>query len=56
VRWIEKNCPDGHALMLESQMPRVAPNLTVGNIISPPRAYFTFVELTSRSAGPAGAA
>ena len=34
VRWIEKNCPDGHALMLESQSAQVASNLTVGNIIT----------------------
>ena len=34
VQWIEKHCPDGHALMLESQSAQVASNLTVGNIIT----------------------
>ena len=34
VRWIDKNCPNGNALMLESQNAQVASNLTVGNIIT----------------------
>ncbi|MEO6320080.1 MAG: hypothetical protein ABIR56_05395, partial [Polaromonas sp.] len=34
VQWTEKHCPDGHALMLESQNAQVASNLTVGNIIT----------------------
>ena len=34
VRWCELHCPDGHALMLESQTAQVASNLTVGNIIT----------------------
>ena len=34
VQWTEKHCPDGHALMLESQIAQVASNLTVGNIIT----------------------
>lgn len=34
VLWIEKHCPDGHALMLESQNAQVASNQTVGNIIT----------------------
>ncbi|MEP6587628.1 MAG: glucoamylase family protein [Polaromonas sp.] len=34
VRWTEQHCPDGHALMLESQNAQVASNLTVGNIIT----------------------
>ena len=34
VRWTERHCPDGHALMLESQTAQVASNLTVGNIIT----------------------
>ena len=38
VRWIEKNCPNGHALMLESQNAQVASNLTVGNIVTTLRA------------------
>jgi cyclic beta-1,2-glucan synthetase len=34
LRWTEQHCPDGHALMLESQSAQVASNLTVGNIIT----------------------
>ena len=32
--WTEQHCPDGHALMLESQNAQVAANLTIGNIIT----------------------
>ncbi len=32
--WTEQHCPDGPALMLESQTAQVAANLTVGNIIT----------------------
>ena len=54
VRWIEKNCPDGHALMLESQSAQVASNLTVGNIITTLRAigqidWVELIEPVSRS-------
>jgi len=34
VLWTERHCPDGPALMLESQTAQVAANLTVGNIIT----------------------
>ena len=34
VRWIERNCPDGPALVMESQSAQVAANLTVSNIIT----------------------
>ncbi len=34
ARWTEQHCPDGHALMLESQNAQVAANLTIGNIIT----------------------
>ena len=34
VGWTERHCPDGHALILESQSAQVAANLTVGNIIT----------------------
>ncbi|MBG6070505.1 MULTISPECIES: GH36-type glycosyl hydrolase domain-containing protein [unclassified Polaromonas] len=54
VRWIEKNCPDGHALMLESQSAQVASNLTVGNIITTLRVigqidWVELIEPVSRS-------
>jgi len=32
--WVERHCPDGPALVLESQAAQVAANLTVGNIIT----------------------
>ncbi len=34
VAWVELHCPDGHALMTESQIAQVASNLTVSNIIT----------------------
>jgi cyclic beta-1,2-glucan synthetase len=34
AQWTEQHCPDGHALMLESQNAQVAANLTIGNIIT----------------------
>ncbi|NMM10123.1 MAG: DUF3131 domain-containing protein [Polaromonas sp.] len=34
VLWTERHCPNGHALMAESQTAQVAANLTVGNIIT----------------------
>jgi len=34
VLWTERHCPDGPALMVESQTAQVAANLTVGNIIT----------------------
>ena len=34
VEWTERHCPDGPALMVESQSAQVAANLTVGNIIT----------------------
>jgi cyclic beta-1,2-glucan synthetase len=34
VRWTEQHCPDGPALMMESQTAQVAANLTVSNIIT----------------------
>ncbi|MFZ3139721.1 GH36-type glycosyl hydrolase domain-containing protein [Polaromonas sp.] len=54
VRWTEKNCPDGHALMLESQSAQVASNLTVGNIITTLRVigqidWVDLIEPVSRS-------
>ena len=54
VRWIEKNCPNGHVLMLESQNAQVASNLTVGNIITTLRAigqldWLELIEPVSRS-------
>ncbi|ABM38392.1 GH36-type glycosyl hydrolase domain-containing protein [Polaromonas naphthalenivorans] len=54
VRWTAKNCPDGHALMLESQSAQVASNLTVGNIITTLRVigqidWVDLIEPVSRS-------
>ena len=54
VRWIEKNCPNGHVLMLESQNAQVAANLTVGNIVTTLRAigqldWVKLIEPVSRS-------
>ena len=34
VLWTERHCPDGQALMVESQSVQVAANLTVGNILT----------------------
>ncbi|MBC7468964.1 MAG: hypothetical protein H7322_06530, partial [Ramlibacter sp.] len=34
VKWIEQHCPDGPALVMESQQAQVAANLTVSNIIT----------------------
>ena len=34
VKWMERNCPDGPALVMESQSAQVAANLTVSNIIT----------------------
>ena len=54
VRWCELHCPDGHALMLESQIAQVASNLTVGNIITTLRLigqvdWVELIEPVSRS-------
>ena len=54
VRWCELHCPDGHALMLESQISQVASNLTVGNIITTLRLigqvdWVELIEPVSRS-------
>ncbi|MFC5498758.1 GH36-type glycosyl hydrolase domain-containing protein [Caenimonas terrae] len=34
VKWMERHCPDGPALVMESQSAQVAANLTVSNIIT----------------------
>ncbi len=34
VKWMEKHCPDGPSLVMESQTAQVAANLTVSNIIT----------------------
>ena len=34
VQWTQQHCPDGHALVVESQVAQVATNLTVSNIIT----------------------
>jgi len=54
VQWTEQHCPDGHALMLESQTAQVASNLTVGNIITTLRLigqvdWVDLIEPASRS-------
>ncbi|MEO8023779.1 glucoamylase family protein [Polaromonas sp.] len=54
VLWTERHCPDGPALMLESQTAQVAANLTVGNIITTLRLigqvdWVELVEPVSRS-------
>ena len=54
VRWTERHCPDGYALMLESQNCQVASNLTVGNIITALRLigqvdWVDLIEPVSRS-------
>ncbi len=54
VRWTETHCPDGHALMIESQSDQVASNLTVGNIITTLRLigqidWVDLIEPVSRS-------
>jgi cyclic beta-1,2-glucan synthetase len=54
VLWVERHCPDGHALMVESQTGQVATNLTVGNIITTLRLigqvdWVELIEPVSRS-------
>lgn len=54
VLWTERHCPDGPALMLESQTAQVAANLTVGNIITTLRLigqvdWVELIEPVSRS-------
>ena len=54
VLWSEAHCPDGHALMIESQSDQVASNLTVGNIITTLRLigqidWVDLIEPVSRS-------
>ena len=54
IRWIEQRCPDGHALMIQSQSDQVASNLTVGNIITTLRLigqldWVDLIEPVSRS-------
>ncbi len=54
VPWCERHCPDGHALMLESQTAQVASNLTVGNIVTTLRLigqvdWVELIEPVSRS-------
>ncbi|MGV8803539.1 MAG: GH36-type glycosyl hydrolase domain-containing protein [Polaromonas sp.] len=54
VAWTERHCPDGHALILESQNAQVAANLTVGNIITTLRLigqvdWVSLIEPVSRS-------
>jgi cyclic beta-1,2-glucan synthetase len=54
MRWTERYCPDGHALLLESQSAQVAANITVGNIITTLRLigqvdWVELIEPVSRS-------
>ncbi len=54
VLWTERHCPDGPALMAESQAAQVAANLTVGNIITTLRLigqvdWVALIEPVSRS-------
>ncbi len=54
VQWTLRHCPDGHALMLESQTAQVASNQTVGNIITTLRQigqvdWVELIEPVSRS-------
>ena len=54
VHWIETHCPDGHALMAESQSSQVVANITVGNIITTLRLigqidWVDLIEPVSRS-------
>ncbi|MEP6964779.1 MAG: glucoamylase family protein, partial [Polaromonas sp.] len=54
ARWTEEHCPDGHALMIQSQTGQVASNLTVGNIITTLRLigqvdWVDLIEPVSRS-------
>ena len=56
VLWTETHCPDGHALMIESQSSQVAANITVGNIITTLRLigqidWVDLIEPVSRSLG-----
>lgn len=52
--WTERHCPDGHALMIQSQTGQVASNITVGNIITTLRLigqvdWVDLIEPVSRS-------
>uniref|UniRef100_UPI0025EE28BB glucoamylase family protein n=1 Tax=Ramlibacter sp. TaxID=1917967 RepID=UPI0025EE28BB len=54
AKWMEKNCPDGPALVMESQSAQVTANLTVGNIITTLRLigqldWVELIEPVSRS-------
>ena len=54
VKWMERNCPDGPALVMESQTAQVAANLTVSNIITTLRLigqidWVDLIEPVSRS-------
>jgi cyclic beta-1,2-glucan synthetase len=54
TRWMEKNCPDGPSLVMESQTAQVTANLTVGNIITTLRLigqldWVELIEPVSRS-------
>ena len=54
VKWMERNCPDGPALVMESQLAQVAANLTVSNIITTLRLigqidWVELIEPVSRS-------
>ncbi|MDB5947244.1 MAG: glycosyltransferase 36, partial [Ramlibacter sp.] len=54
VKWMERNCPDGPALVMESQSAQVAANLTVSNIITTLRVigqidWVELIEPVSRS-------
>lgn len=54
VLWTERHCPDGPALMVESQTAQVAANLTVGNIVTTLRLvgqvdWVELIEPVSRS-------
>ena len=54
VKWMERNCPDGPALVMESQSAQVAANLTVSNIITTLRVigqidWVDLIEPVSRS-------
>ena len=54
VKWMERNCPDGPTLVMESQSAQVAANLTVSNIITTLRLigqidWVELIEPVSRS-------
>jgi cyclic beta-1,2-glucan synthetase len=54
AKWMEKNCPDGPSLVMESQTAQVTANLTVGNIITTLRLigqldWVDLIEPVSRS-------